>query len=105
VCLDVLDTFSIGLASQSLRDVSLEEAGQELHPPLTALHLRIIRVPQGIFGDAVRQIPVRASSEGSSAEDELVSADTERPPIDCVRVAFLDENFGCHVSHRSRHAG
>jgi len=46
-------------------------------------------------------LPARASPEGSSTEDELVHVDPKQPPINRVRVAFLDEDFGSHVSHRS----
>lgn len=50
------------------------------------------------------EISVRAPPEGSPAEDELVYADPKRPPVDRVRVTFLDEDFWSHISHRARHA-
>lgn len=51
------------------------------------------------------QISICASSEGSSAGDELVRVDPKPPAVDLVRVASPDEDFGSHVGHRSRHTG
>lgn len=47
------------------------------------------------------EVSVSASTEGSSAKDELVYADPERPPINRIGVAFLDEDFWSHVGHGS----
>lgn len=102
---DIMNTFPVRFASQSFRDVSLQEAGQDLHALLTAPHLSVFWESQRILGDAVGQIAVRASPEGPSAEDELICADPKRPPIDCARVAFLDEDLWSHVGHRPRHTG
>ena len=102
---DVLNTFPVGFTSQPFRDVPLQEGDKSLHTLLTTFLLSIVRESQGILGDAMSQIPVRASPEGSFAEDEFVYANPERPPVDRVQVAFLHEDFWGHVCHRPRHAG
>lgn len=96
---NILEALSVELASQTFRDVSLKEAIEEFQSVLAALVLYVLGKPQRVLGDAVGEVPIRASTEGSSAKDELVYANPERPPIDCIGVTLLGEDFWSHIGH------
>lgn len=47
------------------------------------------------------QVCIRLATEWSAAEEELIRADTEAPPINWVCVATSGKDFWCHVGHAS----
>jgi hypothetical protein len=53
----------------------------------------------------VRQVGIRLTPEWSAAEEELICADTETPPINWVCITSFREDLWCHVRHTSRDSG
>ena len=51
------------------------------------------------------EVAVRLAPERSPAKDQLVGADSKRPPINGVRVSTLSKNLWRHVCHRTRYTG
>jgi len=54
--------------------------------------IRIIGPLQRIPGDAVGKVIVGSTPKWPTPEDEFVSADTKRPPINAISIASLQEN-------------
>lgn len=89
---EFLETFSLGFAAESLSGVAFKEAFEDLHAGARALFLCIFGPFEGVFGDAVGEVAVGASTEGSSAKDKFVGANTEGPPVNVACVAPLGED-------------
>jgi hypothetical protein len=52
----------------------------------------------------MRESSVGAAAEWPGPENEFISTNAERPPIDGVSITTFVENFWGHVGHGSSHA-
>ena len=69
---------------------------EDLHPSAAALFFRFFRPFQWVLGYAVGEVAVGPATEGTTAKDELIGANTEGPPVDvtCVAAFGKDPDWG-----------
>lgn len=63
-----------------------------LHSRPTALLLRILRPLEWVLGDGIRESTIRPPAERPSSKNQLVRADTERPPVNVASVPSFSQN-------------